>query len=272
MSIFTCSRKPRANPSNSPNLSDYNDAVALDNASTQSSSLEGVLSTNELQIETIGYDANQALRGSKIMETISVYGVECGMLRQEKYTSVRPKKNSNSCGLVRSSDPHRNALISTVYRWGPGRPPRLHILPIDANMSVEQAINDDDLHGELIKVKSRSIMSRAQIFDTSFGKFEWRYGSRKEREDCDADSLLILEHMDHGITVAQLIRNDRLRTSGSVRDSRGNGGRLVMDMSAWKDEKSAGADGMEAFFVASCILMLKKEADRFIDNNIAAVV
>ena len=241
-------------------------------ASTQVSTMEGVPSTTELQIEALGYTSNQALRGSKILETISVYSVEAGVPQQEKYTSVRPKRESNSCALVRTSDPEQTALISTVYRWGPGRPPRMHIQPSDANVSVDQAINDENIRGEEIKVKSKSMLSRAQIFDTSFGKFEWHYSSRSERKACDADSLLILEDVDRGIAVARLIRDDRFRTPGSVKDSGGNGGRLVMDLSNWKTEKHADADAMEAFIVASCILMLKREADRFIDNNIAAVV
>lgn len=241
-------------------------------ASTQTSTIEGLPSTSELQIEALGYNCNQALRGSKILETISVYSIECGTPLHEKYTSIRPKRESNSCALVRTSDPQQSALISTVYRWGPGRPPRMHILPSGANISVEQAINDDNVHGEEIKVKSKSMLSRAQIFDTSFGKFEWRYGGRSERKACDADSLLILEDVDRGTAIARLIRNDRLRTPGSVKDSGGNGGRLILDLSESKDEKHAGVDETEAFIVASCILMLKREADRFIDNNIAAVV
>jgi hypothetical protein len=159
----------------------------------------------------------------------------------------------------------------------------MRILPRDASVSVEQAIDDDELRGELVDVKSRSMVSRAQVFDTSLGKFEWRYGSREEKKAYNADSLLILERMDRsmvpdgtrtksGAKIAQLIRNDQFRTPGSARYSGGNGGRLVMDLRTWEDEKHAGAEGVEAFVVASCILMLKREADRFIENNIAAVV
>ncbi|KAJ6443798.1 GMC oxidoreductase [Purpureocillium lavendulum] len=288
MGIFTCSRKSRANPpqsmgdwkSESP--PEYKQAIASDHASSYSSSPGGFLATSELQVEAIGYDTNQALSGSKL-ENISVYSVESGAPAHEKYTSIRLKTNSNSCALVQSSDPSQSALISTIYRWGPGRHPRMRILPRDAGVSVEQAIDDDKLRGESIDVKSRSMVSRAQVFDTSLGKFEWRYGSREEKDACNADSLLILERTDRsvrpdgtktksGARIAQLVRNDQFRTPGSVRYSGGNGGRLVMDLRMWEDEKHAGADAVEAFVVASCILMLKREADRFIDNNIAAVV
>ncbi|KAB8276901.1 hypothetical protein BDV30DRAFT_205557 [Aspergillus minisclerotigenes] len=288
MGIFTCSRKSRANPSKpmgdwkSQSPPDYNEVVASDYASNQFSFPDGFLATSELQVEAMGYNTNQALSGSKLLENISVYSVEFGVPTQEKYTSIRLKRNSNSCALVRSSDPRQNALISTIYRWGPGRHPRMRILPRDSSVSVEQAIDDDKVCGELVDVQSRSMVSRAQVFDTSLGKYEWRYGSREERKACNADSLLILERMDRmvlgdgtrtksGARVAQLIRNDQFRTPGSVKYSGGNGGRLVMDLRMWKDEKHADTDGVEAFIVASCILMLKREADRFIDNNLVAV-
>ncbi|KAI3482320.1 hypothetical protein L1887_55081 [Cichorium endivia] len=92
---------------------------------------------------------------------------------------MRLKKKSNSCALVRASD--ETPLISTVYRFGPGRHPRMRILDSQSKVSVEEAINDDNVTGEQVEVRSRSIISRAQTFDMSFGKFEWRYGKRKER-------------------------------------------------------------------------------------------
>lgn len=260
---------------------DYKEAIASSYASNQSSP-GGFLTTNELQVEAIGYNTNEALTGMKKLENISVYTVESGVPTPDaKYISLRPKRSSNSCALVRTTDPHQNALISTVYRWGPGRHPRMRILPRHASVSVEQAIDDDHLGGEMIEVQSRSMVSRTQTFDTSLGNFEWRYGSREEKKACDADSLLILERMDcgangsrpkSGIKVAQLIRSSQFRTPGSVRYSGGNGGRLMMDLRMWQGEKHVEADAAEAFFVASCILMLKREADRFVDNNLAAVV
>lgn len=287
--LFTSHRKSRTPPQavgdwNSQSPPDYKEAIASNNAGNHSSSPNIFPPTNELQIEALGYTTNQALSGTKTLENISIYNVENSTPTNPKYTSIRLNRNSNSCALVRVSDP-QNALISTIYRWGPGRHPRMHILPPDAEISVEQAINVDTSNlGDSVEVKSRSIISRAQVFDTSFGKFEWRYGTRDEKRSCNADSLLILERMDRGVLngvksksgaqIAKLVRNDQFRTPGSVRYSGGNGGRLVMDLCMWRDsdEKRGDVDGVEAFVVASCILMLKREADRFIDNNIAAVV
>lgn len=224
--------------------------------------------TNHLQIQAIGYDVNQALT-SRTLENIFVFRPKSS---EAEYASMRLTKNSNSCALVRTSDPHAT-LISTIYRFGPGRHPRMRILPPNSVVSVKEAIENDNVRGELVEVKSRSMVSRGQVFDTSLGKFEWRYGTREEQAACNADSLLVMERIDgkskSGSRIAQLIRNDEFRTPGTRQYSGGNGGRLMMDLRMWNDDSP---ECVEAFVVASCILMLKREADRFIDNHIAAVV
>lgn len=286
MGLFTCSSKSKSTPSglannlNSDPPPAYKEAVGSDYAgSSSSTSSEGFIATSELQVQAIGYDVNQAIMG-RTLENIAVYRVQSG---EAEYNSIRLKKKSNSCALVRASDPRQNPLISTIYRFGPGRHPRMRILPHDAGVSVEEAVKDDNVRGELVEVKSRSVVKRGQIFDTSLGKFEWRYGTREERAACNADSLLVMERIDRvqlpsgrksksGVRVAHLIRNSQFRTPGTQRYAGGNGGRMMIDLRMWDDEKNARADGVEAFAVASCILMLKREADRFINNNIAAVV
>ncbi|OAA45781.1 hypothetical protein BBO_03422 [Beauveria brongniartii RCEF 3172] len=224
------------------------------------------LATSSLDVHAIGYDTNQALTG-KTLENISVRRAESG---QTEYISLRQKKSSNSCALVRASDQDRT-LISTIYRIGPGRRPKMHMLPDTARVTVDAALHDKAIPGEEVEVKSRSFASRAQVFDTALGKFLWRYGSREEKRACSADSLLVMQRAD-GARVAQLIRNAELRTAGTARYSGGNGGRLMIDLHEWENSDKARADGVEAFAVASCILMLKREADRFIDNTVAAVV
>jgi hypothetical protein len=161
----------------------------------------------------------------------------------------------------------------------------MRILDPDSKVSVEDAIKDDNVRGELIEVKSRSMVSRAQVFDTSLGKFEWRYGTREEQAACNADSLLVMERIDRvslpggggqsksgAPRVAQLVRNDRFRTPGTKKYSGGNGGRLFIDMRMWNEDKNTSLQLVEAFVVASCLLMLKREADRFIDNHLGLVV
>ncbi|KAL1871338.1 hypothetical protein VTK73DRAFT_2092 [Phialemonium thermophilum] len=247
--------------------------------SRSSASPSAFAPTCQLQIEAIGYDFDQALIG-KTFENIPVHRVDTGEL---EYLSLRLKKSSNSCALVRGSDPDRTPLIATLYCWGPGRPPKMRILPRATSLTVEEAIHSDHVECELVDVRSRSLFSRTQRFDTSFGKFEWRYGGGSERAEAyDAASLLVMERIDlsssaggmkgkRGIRVAQLVRNDEFRTPGTTRYMGGNGGRLMMDLSSWSDGKSAAIRDVEAFVVASCICMLKREGDRFQDNQIAAV-
>jgi hypothetical protein len=258
----------------------YQATVSSHAASSSTSTAGGFAATTQLQVQAVGYDTNQALCGTKL-ENISVYRVDSGDI---EYTSIRLNRSSNSCALVRGVGPNGTPLNSTIYRWGPGRAPRMRILSSPTSVSVEEAINAENVECELVEVRSRSIISRTQKLETSFGTFEWRYGSRAERKEAyNAASLLVMERTDaagsatgktgkRGVRVAQLVRNDEFRTPGTGRYMGGNGGRLMLDLSMWADDKKASPKEVEAFVVASCICMLKREADRFRDNQIAAVV
>ncbi|KAE8329590.1 hypothetical protein BDV39DRAFT_171621 [Aspergillus sergii] len=269
MTLFSSSSKSTLPKSGSDSHSHHH--------SSSNSDFCGFVPTATLQVEAIGYDVDQALT-SRTLENISVFRPGS---RDAEYVSIRLKKNSNSCALVRVSD--QATLISTIYRFGPGRHPRMRILNLDSKVSVEDAIKNENVRGELIEVKSRLMISRAQVFDTSLGKFEWRYGTKEEQAACNADNLLVMERLDRvslpgggqsksGARVAQLIRNDQYRTPGTKKYSGGNGGRLFIDLRMWNEDKSTSPQRVEAFVVASCILMLKREADRFIDNHLALVV
>ncbi|KAK0387601.1 hypothetical protein NLU13_3847 [Sarocladium strictum] len=282
------SLKSKLGMQSSSNAEDTGAPPTYDEATASTQPSSDFTPTSQLQIQAIGYDSTQALTG-KTLENITAYRAESG---EAEYVSVRIKKNSNSCALVRSSDPSQTPLISTTYRIGPGRHPRMRILRHGTGITVEDAINNNETTpGELIEVKSRSIISRAQVFETSLGRFEWRYGDSKERGAChDADNLLIMERMDQaampdgtksesGTRVAQLVRNAEFRTPGTTRWMGGNGGRLMVDLRMWTGEKSgaaaaaaAAAAEVEAFVVASAILMLKREADSYEGDNIEAAV
>lgn len=252
----------------------------LHNMADSSASPSNFAATSQLQIEAMGYDTNQALVG-KTLENISVYHVDSGDL---EYISIRPKRSSNSCALVRGSDSKQTPLISTIYRWGPGRHPRMRILPCGTPLSVEEAIESEHVDCEIIDVRSRNMFKATQKFETSFGNFEWRYADKSEKVDADhASTLIVLERVDasategeisgkHGVRVAQFVRTDELRTPGTskhIAGEGGSGGRLMINLSAWAEDKKASSRDVEAFMVASCICMLKKEADRFRDNTIA---
>ncbi|KAF2156342.1 hypothetical protein K461DRAFT_275463 [Myriangium duriaei CBS 260.36] len=231
---------------------------------SSSSTANNFPATSQLHIHAIGYDDNQALIG-KSLENITVYRVDTGEL---EYTSVRLKRSSNSCALVRGSDVNGPPLIATIYRWGPGRHPRMRIFPADTSATVEEAINSDSSDGDLVDVKGKSIFNHTQKFETPLGTFEWRDGSKQEKAASNATTLMIMERLDIGkdaIPVAQFVRNPEFRTAGTKKGlagEGGSGGRLLMNLTSWRDQKVHNED-VEAFMVASCLCMLKKEADRF---------
>jgi hypothetical protein len=243
--------------------------------------------TTQLQINTTGVTSSSSLYSQDLVP-ISVFRIDPGTptsgieSTDPEYLSFRLRKNSNSCALVRGSDRNGTPLNATLYRWGPGRPPRIRILPRHSSASVEEAINSENLECDVFEVQSCSIILRSQKIATSFGTFQWRYGGRSERrETFNANSLLILEKIDglsakeskkQGIRVAQFIRNDEFRTSGTNKYMAGNGGRLMLDLRAWTGEKEDDNAKVEAFIIASCICMLKREVDRMRDNTTAAIV
>lgn len=277
MTLFGRSEKKQCSPPS------YDDPPAYDHS--QDSSHVGASSagqeffdsdfspTKQLQIEAVGYTFESSLYGNNF-EQIAVFSP---VTNDREYTSIRLKKSSNSCALVRGADANASPLLATIYRWGPGRPPKIRIFPKDTTVSVEDAINSDTVKCELVGVNSRNMFSRTQIIETSFGTFEWRYGNRGERKEAEqADSLLVMDKIDpstkNSTRIAQMVRSDEYRTEGTARCMGGNGGRLMIDLRAWTDSKGVTAADIEAFVVASCICMLKREADRFKDASIAAVV
>jgi hypothetical protein len=71
-------------------------------------------------------------------------------------------------------------------------------------------------------------------------------------------NLIILHRkQDHGSdkVLAQLVRSDETRTTGSSRSTAGNGGVLMVDQEACKSLD-------ETLIISTCLIMLKKEIDR----------
>lgn len=174
------------------------------------------------------------------------------------YLSIRPKRWSGSCRLVLAEDEGDEARVSsTTYRFGPLHPPVVKIW-IDGTDRTENG----DI--EQFEVVSAGIFTRSVRFDTRWGRFEWRYGSRNERKDCAAHSLLVLEQVaDSGDrrVVARFVRNDVLRTPGTRSSTAGNGGRLEMDLGKVS----------EVMVVATVLVMMKKEVDRMRMYQMAAI-
>lgn len=223
--------------------------------------------SRRLQIEAQGHSICR-LPYTTCTDPIRIYEVESeDAVGDLVYESERIKKHSGNSVLVRAGGSEA-PICSTTYRFGPGRHPRMM------------------LHGmreseEEYEFSNKSLLSRAQVIRTHLGTFEWRYASRKERKEIDANSLLVLEHVskvalaggrseDHRRKVGQLIRNDAYRSRGTSRMTAGNGGRLELDLREWADTKGE-AEQMEVLALASCLVMLKKEVDRRRAGQMAAM-
>ena len=233
----------------------------------------------QMQIQSVGLHIDTFGHGDSGPIPVFRVSADGSASASPEFVSIRPSANSNSCALMDSTQPQQTALISTVYRWGPGRNPRMHVLPAGNSLSPEQAVEGKFQSGEEWEVTGTgNPLSRAKRMTTPYGMFEWRYGSRSERkEQYGASSLLVLDKIDgpkskHRTRLAQLVRNDEFRTPGTTRwNTNGNGGRLQMDARLWEDGGNAKARDLQAFVVASCICMLKKEVDRQRNNQVSLV-
>ncbi|KJZ75055.1 hypothetical protein HIM_05541 [Hirsutella minnesotensis 3608] len=213
--------------------------------------------TNTFQIDAQGHPLF-ALPICPRPDPIPIYSVlPTGQTGPLLYQSIRAKRRSGNCILVRESD--ESTVCSTTYRFGPNRPPSIRLL-------------GDVARDEAFEVRSKGCHTRAQNMSTHLGTFQWRYASRAERKAVGASSLLILDIVtiisvasgkqeERRQPVAHFIRNEAFRTQGTGASTAGNGGRLLVDLRPWFDTKNE-AQQAEVFAIASCLSMLKKEVDR----------
>ncbi|KAF0328082.1 hypothetical protein GQ607_004562 [Colletotrichum asianum] len=278
---------PRTRLSNSPPTYDDATARSFSNASIRpppntpdsrssdsspSRAGERFTPTVQFQIESSGKHWLSLPRGTK-PDLIPVFRVGEGRWNcsTPAYRSLRFSRSDNSCILIRGDDVAQMPVCTTLYRFGPGKPPVFRLQKI--------CEEDSDL-----QIRSKSMTSRTQILKTPHGTFRWRYASRKERAAVEgAETLLICELVQQAIPVsgmkteekasrvAQLVRGEKTRTPGTGRSTAGNGGRLMMDLFRWTDLKDGSKDTVECLIVASCICMLKKEVDRRRMHQLIAV-
>ncbi|KAK5661520.1 hypothetical protein OQA88_11424 [Cercophora sp. LCS_1] len=213
------------------------------------------------------------------------------------YVSLRPTRCSGSSLLATPTS--TTALATTVYRFGPSRPPVVTLYRPgggprvdDPFASASSSSSPPGNQGEDVDLGTipwdtttlqTPLLSRTTTFRTRLGTFSWRYGTRKERRARNASSLLIMERIvrvagarDMGVkdsearrAVAMLVRNDEVRSVGSGGSSAGNGGRLLVDLAGFDnvmgvgDEKNGEEQEMiKVLVVSSALVMLKKEVDR----------
>lgn len=239
-------------------LPDYQDAVQLAEASSSSSSPK-FYPTKTFQIQNAGHPLF-ALPSPPKPIPIPVFEVDAsGEVGNLIYESLRHTRGSGNCMLIRAGDSFEEPLSRTVYRFGPGKPPRLQL-------SGTVACNEE------FEVVNKGLTTRAQVIRTHLGTFQWRYASRQERQEANADSLLVFEQITTVVLlggkkeeqrrrVAHLVRNNEFRTEGTRGCTAGNGGRLMMDLRGWMGTKG-DAEQMEVLVITGCLVMLKKEIDR----------
>jgi len=211
--------------------------------------------TTFLQIQAEGKHTISLPSPPKQLE-IPIFSLTTG---RPVYISIRPCRSKGNCRLVLAEDSFETAAAQTTYKFGPGRNPIVRIG------------GDDDLEADNFEMVGMSLFTRTVGFETrKWGKFEWRYGDKRERAQYAADNLLILEKVEvsgERVRVAQLVRNDVLRTPGTKYMAAGNGGRLQMDL--------VGESGHEIIsevaVVVTCLVMLKKEIDRLRAIQIAVI-
>lgn len=133
------------------------------------------------------------------------------------YTSFRRARGSGTCELKAGYDPTSDVLVSTTYRFGPGKPPivTLHSgngtttsssiagrasspapsASSSSSSSRPEAPAPLSSSDDSFAIKSKSAFHRTLVFRTRFGTFTWRYASRAERKAANANSLVILERV-----------------------------------------------------------------------------
>ena len=256
--------------------------------------------TVSLQIETAGKSAI-SLPVPPQPRPIPVYDIDPhGAVGDARFLSLRAKRRSGTSTLVDGAD--QSVVRScTTYRFGPGRNPQVKLLSPAAGagagamleMDVEDGEDGQVAGWDDFEVKRRGLLSRAVRLRTRLGTFEWRYASRAERRAAGADSLLVLDRvltiavaLDDPATsslvpfrrpkdeevrtqVARLVRNDEFRSSGSSRNSAGNGGRLFIDLGIWDESEKTEREMAVVMIATTCLAMLKREVDRRRGQQIA---
>ncbi|KAH8907236.1 hypothetical protein BR93DRAFT_928106 [Coniochaeta sp. PMI_546] len=200
---------------------------------------------------------------------------------EPRYISVRPGRGSGSSYLVSGASHDAKPLSTTTYRFGPGKPPSVSLF-LPSSQGHRDAEGEEEAW-DTFSILSTSLLSRSQrLHHTRLGTFEWRYASRAERKAMKANSVLVLDKIvkvavaggkeeEIRRTVALFVRNEETRTPGSSAGSAGNGGRLMVDLSAWDEGEKIEREMAVVLVVTTAIAMLKKEVDRRRAQQIAII-
>jgi hypothetical protein len=228
-------------------LSDFSDTATKDDAYSiattmvDNNAVAGFNVTKKLGVHAQGLRLVQLPMPSRQLE-LPIEDLSTGKIA---YVSTRKRVHGSDAVL---SAPGRGDLIQSLYKFGPGRNPKLVIVGTDEEVNVK---------GKWMK--------HEQIFSLNDDeKLRWKYvkeispGSPAVRLDGKKAKPKNILCCEVGVKrVAMLLRDDETRTDGTKKRDAGNGGEL------WIDEQLLKLSGVtEELVVASCILMLKKEMDR----------
>lgn len=184
-----------------------------------------------------------------------------------KYSNIRPDPKSSSCILYleENNSSHRKKVSETTYKWGPGRHP---VIKFYSSTSPSENKTED------FTVSSK-FLSRTTVFPSArFGKFTWVYASRNPNGSITgkgAGDICLVQHADaqgrevEEREVARLVRNKETRPE-ATNWSEGTGGRLELSPRVVE-----GGTDMEVFVITTLLLMLKKELDDLLNNQVALV-
>jgi hypothetical protein len=186
---------------------------------------------------------------------------------KKKYCNIRPDPKSSSCVLYLEdiNGSTRQKVSETTYKWGPGRHP---VIKFYSSTSPSENLAED------FSVSSK-FLSRTTVFpSTRFGKFTWVYASRNPNGSIvgrGAGDICFMQQADaqgregEEREVARLVRNNGTRPEGT-NWSEGTGGRLELSPTVVE-----GGTDMEVFVIATLMLMLKKELDELLNNQVVLV-
>ena len=107
-------------------------------------------------------------------------------------------------------------------------------------------------------------------FSCHWGDFEWRYASKKEKDEGVYNLLVLEKVLEKGRErrkVAQLIRGEGTRSPGTNKRTAGNGGRLEVCERGEDGEVICGL----VVVLVTVLVMLKREVDRMRAMQMAAI-
>jgi hypothetical protein len=162
------------------------------------------------------------------------------------FTSERPSRWSAVTSFHSASGETRGKVTGDRFSNFPLRVIEIYLLGNDGR--------------ETVKIKRRSLTTRACIFEYGEWQWKWRYGRKDEGAKRGGHTILVLERIREGggelQVVTRLVRDhDADEKGGTKPTDAGRGGRLEWGIAGEGQQ-------VEVLLIMSCLVILKKEIDR----------